>query len=805
MAGDENDLKSELSIDVTDFKTGMAQANRELRVLDSAFKAGVATLGDWSKSSEGLGQRISTLNQSIDVQSRKVSSLQEEYTRVAAEKGATSRAAQELEIQLNKETAKLGDMTRELGTTEEALGKMGDESDDTAKETKKVGDESDKAEKKVKTFGEQLKDLGKGVGNVLAGVGKTIAAVGAAAVGAVGGLTAIAMKSSEAAGELVDMSAKTGLSLTTLQELQYIGGQVGVGIDTITGSLARFTNAIEGSASGTGQQAEDMAKLGVSVLDANGQLRDSRDVYFEAIQALGQMENATDREITAQNLFGKSYQELMPLIRASKEELAAMTEEAHKNGAVMSEEAVMGLEAWGDEIAGLKGSVQGLMGTFSATLMPTFRGVTGMAKGWMGELAGIMSGSNGDLASIAPQLGGFLGGVFADIGSKAPGMIEMGLGLVLGLVSALLSAMPTLIPAATEIVRTLVEGIGDMATMLLEAAPELIMQLVNGLIRMLPDLIETGTKVVMALIQGIATLLPRLIPAAVQMIVMLINGIAQALPQMMTMIAEIIPQVVITLIENLPLLIEAALGLIVALVDGLIQSLPVLIGYVPEIIIAIVGALIQALPMILSSGKQIIESLLNGIKSLFGSLRTGGSDAIKAVIDGIKSLFSTLYTNGADLISKVIAGVKSSFGQLWNLGRDIVLGIWEGIKQKWEDLKTWFKGLFRGLINDTANDQEVNSPSRLWARRIGGPIAEGIGVGFLREMDKVERQMRTTMAGLVPAMDVGISGLGLQPVYAGVGQTSVVERPVTINVNPSEPIDYELLANKVARKVTEGW
>ena len=492
--GSDSSLNSSMSLDSTDFKAGISAANRELRVLDSAFKAGVATLGDWTKSSEGLEQRISTLNQSIDVQSRKVSSLQEEYTRVAAEKGATSRAAQELEIQLNKETAKLGDMSRELGTTEEALGKMGDESDDTAKETKKVGDESDKAEKKVKTFGERLKDLGKGVGSALAGVGKVIAGVGAAAVGAVGGLTALAVKSSEAAGELVDMSAKTGLSLTTLQELQYIGGQVGVGIDTITGSLARFTNAIEGAASGTGQQAEDMAKLGVSVLDANGQLRDSREVYFEAIEALGQMENATDREITAQNLFGKSYQELMPLIGASKEELAAMTEEARKNGAVMSDEALLGLEAWGDEIAGLKGSVQGLMGTFSATLMPTFSGVTGMAKGWMGELAGIMSGSNGDLASIAPQLGGFLGGVFADIGSKAPGMIEMGLGLVQGLVSALLSAMPTLIPAAVEIVGALVEGIGGMATMLLEAAPELIMQLVDGLIAMLPDLIETEQK-----------------------------------------------------------------------------------------------------------------------------------------------------------------------------------------------------------------------------------------------------------------------------------------------------------------------
>jgi hypothetical protein len=134
------------------------------------------------------------------------------------------------------------------------------------------------------------------------------------------------------------------------------------------------------------------------------------------------------------------------------------------------------------------------------------------------------------------------------------------------------------------------------------------------------------------------------------------------------------------------------------------------------------------------------------------------------------------------------------------------LGIWEGIKAKWEDLKSWVSNLFKNLIGGAEEDNEVNSPSRLWARRIGGPIAEGIGVGFMREMDKVERSMRTTVAGLMPAMDIGISAMGMQPSYAGVGQTVAAERPpVTINVNPSEPIDYELLANKVARKVTEGW
>ena len=66
--------------------------------------------------------------------------------------------------------------------------------------------------------------------------------------------------------------------------------------------------------------------------------------------------------------------------------------------------------------------------------------------------------------------------------------------------------------------------------------------------------------------------------------------------------------------------------------------------------------------------------------------------------------------------------------------------------------------------------------------------------------------MRMTIAGLMPAVEAGLPGRGLQPAFAGVGQAGAVERPtVTINVNPSAPIDYELLANKVAKRISEGW
>ncbi len=203
MAGSGDSLSSNMSLDSTDFKTGLQQANRELRLLDSEFKASVATMGDWSKNSEGLQQRTEMLTRSLDLQSKRVEAVRAEYERVAAEKGENSRAAQELEIQLNRETEKLGKLSKELVDTEEALGQMGNESGKTGKEVGKVGDESKKAEKEVKTLGDRLKDLGKGVADGLAGVGDKIAGIGKAAGIAVGAVVAGAAAGAVKLGQAV--------------------------------------------------------------------------------------------------------------------------------------------------------------------------------------------------------------------------------------------------------------------------------------------------------------------------------------------------------------------------------------------------------------------------------------------------------------------------------------------------------------------------------------------------------------------------------------------------------------------------
>ena len=140
------------------------------------------------------------------------------------------------------------------------------------------------------------------------------------------------------ADEILTMSTVTGLSTEQLQEFQYMSELVDVSVDTMTSSMVKLTGAMKKSRAGSKAEAEAFQKLGIRTTNADGTLRDSTEVFFEVIEALGQMEEGTERDALAMALFGKSAQELNPLIKAGKESIEAFAEEAHRMGFVLTDE-----------------------------------------------------------------------------------------------------------------------------------------------------------------------------------------------------------------------------------------------------------------------------------------------------------------------------------------------------------------------------------------------------------------------------------------------------------------------------------
>lgn len=125
-------LGASFSIDVTDLKTGLAQANRLIRESESEFKAAAAGMDNWTQSQEGLESRIKHLNTAADLQRQKVDALQQEYDRLIADGlDPTSKQAVDLRTKINKETEALNKNEAEIRKQTAALADMQGESNET--------------------------------------------------------------------------------------------------------------------------------------------------------------------------------------------------------------------------------------------------------------------------------------------------------------------------------------------------------------------------------------------------------------------------------------------------------------------------------------------------------------------------------------------------------------------------------------------------------------------------------------------------------------------------------------------------
>lgn len=670
MAEAAEKLSGKLGLDTTDFKTGVQAANRELRVLESGFRAGVVALGDWSNSATGLEARVKSLTGQIDIQKLKVAALREEYERVKTEKGENSRAAQDLEIKLNKETETLGKMESELGQTEAALTEMS-----TA--TEESGEQAEEASQKHISFSEALKGVGvvaKGVVTAVIGLVAAVAAVGAA----IGGLV---FSSASAAAELVDLSAKTGISTTALQEMRFIGEQVGVSLDTIATSQARLTRSMASAAEGTGDAAKAFDELGVSVTNTDGSLRDQQDVMADVLAALGGIDNAAERDALAMQIFGRSAMELNPLIGLTADELARMKDEAHKLGAVMSEEDVAALEAFDDTIGALKLGLQGTLGTLSTIFLPGFQMVFGTIGGYLQRFAGIVENFGGT-SNFIPGITGLITDIIKDVASQAPQMLTAGLSIVTSLLNAIMASLPTLLPVAIDMLLTLVDALLLNLPLLVDAALQIIIALTNGLAAAAPQLVPVIVQAIGLILQAIWDNAPALLEAGALLIREIAQGLVNAVP-------ETTKQAITAFLTNLVLEMRAGehttvgLGTQIAtnIRTGFESAIAFITGMVTWFWNAIKAGFDVQMKNLGSIGKAIVEGIWQGIKSQADKFYKdifnfflGIVDAVKQAL-GIESPSKVMFEQGImvsrgfglgvfDELNRVQAQMQGAFGQL---------------------------------------------------------------------------------------------------------------------------------------------
>lgn len=246
---------------------------------------------------------------------------------------------------------------------------------------KKSDEEIAKAKEKHEAFWANVKAnltaraisaAGHGIINIFKGIGNAIkfATTKAIELGKAGWNHFV--ETSKWADELLTMSSVTRQSTTDLQKYQYALKFVDGDLNTLTGAMTRNIRAMGNARDASWNTMTAYKRLGISVVDMNGELRNSNDVFWEVIDALGKIGNETERDELAMQLFGKSATELNPILEAGSENFRSYGAEAERLGLLMDETTIQRYGAVNDKIEMLGASFGALKLKLAEVVLPFF-------------------------------------------------------------------------------------------------------------------------------------------------------------------------------------------------------------------------------------------------------------------------------------------------------------------------------------------------------------------------------------------------------------------------------------------------
>lgn len=339
MPNGEN-LGAKFTIDITDLKAGLAQANRLIRESESEFLEAAAGMDDWESSAEGLTKRVKTLSSQVEIQQSKVSALVEEKERIIktmTDEGKShdeiERAVDGVNKSIQREGKQLESLKKKLKQSEksldnfenstddatDALEDMTDESKDTRKATDKLTDEIEdqkkqldkltkeytdvvleqgdmskearNLKKQIKDLNNELQnnekrldkasdglgDLGKGAKDSKGGFDLAKVAVGGFVAG---GLTALVGAAGNAVSSLLDLAESTRETRTNMAKLETAFESVGFSTETASETFRTLYGVLGDEGQAT-EAAAHLAKLAKTEEDLVSWTTIATGVYAE--------------------------------------------------------------------------------------------------------------------------------------------------------------------------------------------------------------------------------------------------------------------------------------------------------------------------------------------------------------------------------------------------------------------------------------------------------------------------------------------------------------------------------------------
>lgn len=335
-------------------RRAITEINNGAKVLKSEMNKLTAEYDGNTDSAVFLTQKYDILERQMLTQKDKVEALKQAVADSAEAYGEADSRTQNWIIQLNNAEAALANTYGEMGRTQTAIEDMDGALDN-------VSGSTETASGGMESLGDVLDTVADKLGIKLPdSITKTADGLGAiptstaVAAGAFAAVLAVVVKlekklmdmtkeAADSAKNLVDMSSQTGISTENLQAFQYAEDFIGVSTDTIADSLKDLTTKMSDAANGNEDVIEKFDQLGVSIYDADGNLRNAEDTFWDVVDSLGEMSNQTERDALAMDLINESAQKLNPLIEIGSEGFKKYADEAENVGYILSNDQLKAL------------------------------------------------------------------------------------------------------------------------------------------------------------------------------------------------------------------------------------------------------------------------------------------------------------------------------------------------------------------------------------------------------------------------------------------------------------------------------
>lgn len=698
------------------YREALKNISRELRVQKVEMDAVTSAYGANQNSIEALSAKQEALTKQQDAHREKVQILSEMLEIAKQEFGENSEEADQYRIKLataqtalnkcsneinttstalaeaQKATQESADATDDLGDTVgeagDALDEYGEAAGETGDSLDELGDSADDASGKNQAFLSVMAGAAKTLGNVVVAgaklAAKALLEVGKAAANATKEGFELSKEAGKYADDIATLSTQTGVAQSSLQQWTYASNFVDTSVDSIASSMTKLTQTMGNALNGSSEASDKFSTLGVSITDVHGRLRSTEDVFWDAIDALGKIENPAERDAAAIALFGESAQKLNPLIAAGREGFEALNAEAERLGTVFSDDEIATMGGFDDAMQRNSQAVTGLKNAIGLALIPAFQPLVNRATEAMGRVNhAIRDGLTSDeMGELTDYLLDEMDGAIEDIISTVEGALPMLTTAVGKLVSSIGSKLPgmvnRLLPAVTQLLQTLVNTLTANAAGIGQAAGQLVAQLATFLVSNLPALASAAVQLVSGLFSG---LLAAIEPCWESVK----DGVGEAMGKVWTGITSAFGTLggILEDVLNLP---EGSIT------EPLNKAIGAVGGYFASVWNAITGAF--------GTLGGILSDLLSGEIDV-GEALTRAKTAVEGLFgqiwDAIKNVYGTLGEILEDVLNLPEGSITATLGKATSAVETYFKSIWDAI--------TGVFGTLGGILTDLLSGQ----------------------------------------------------------------------------------------------------